>query len=113
MPTAILGDTSLFIVRRTREEDIFYAVHTYNPVRLVYPIHNTINFLLLAKITIQLNLILQLNKKLHCISSLGVQWICNNYAPSRVISFNMVHAFIDIAAHKKRGHISSDLLSTG
>ena len=27
MPTAILGDTSLFIVRSTREEDIFYAVH--------------------------------------------------------------------------------------
>ena len=41
----------------------------------------------------------------------GLQKICNNYAPSRVISFNMVHVFKALQLVKSRGHISRDLLS--
>jgi hypothetical protein len=41
----------------------------------------------------------------------SLQKICNNYAPSRVISFNMVHVFKALQLVKSRGHISRDLLS--
>ena len=41
----------------------------------------------------------------------SLQKICNNYAPSRVISFNMVHVFKALQLIKSRGHISRDLLS--
>jgi hypothetical protein len=41
----------------------------------------------------------------------SLQKICNNYAPSRVISFNMVHVFKAWQLVKSRGHISRDLLS--
>jgi predicted transcriptional regulator len=41
----------------------------------------------------------------------SLQEICNNYAPSRVISFNMVHVFKALQLVKSRGHISRDLLS--
>lgn len=41
----------------------------------------------------------------------NLQKICNNYAPSRVISFNMVHVFKALQLIKSRGHISRDLLS--
>jgi len=37
--------------------------------------------------------------------------ICSNYAPSRVISFNMVHVFKTLQLIKSRGHISRDILS--
>ena len=41
----------------------------------------------------------------------SLQKICKNYAPSRVISFNMVHVFKALQLVKSRGHISRDLLS--
>ena len=41
----------------------------------------------------------------------SLQKVCNNYAPSRVISFNMVHVFKALQLVKSRGHISRDLLS--
>jgi predicted transcriptional regulator len=41
----------------------------------------------------------------------SLQKLCNNYAPSRVISFNMVHVFKALQLIKSRGHISRDLLS--
>jgi predicted transcriptional regulator len=41
----------------------------------------------------------------------SLQRICSNYAPSRVISFNMVHVFKTLQLIKSRGHISRDLLS--
>lgn len=41
----------------------------------------------------------------------SLQKICNNYAPSRVISFNIVHVFKALQLVKSRGHISRDLLS--
>lgn len=41
----------------------------------------------------------------------SLQKICKNYAPSRVISFNMVHVFKALQLIKSRGHISRDLLS--
>jgi hypothetical protein len=41
----------------------------------------------------------------------SLQKICNNYAPSRGISFNMVHVFKALQLVKSRGHISRDLLS--
>jgi hypothetical protein len=41
----------------------------------------------------------------------SLQKICNNYAPSRVISFNMVHVFKALQLVKSRGHISRDFLS--
>ena len=36
--------------------------------------------------------------------------ICGNYAPSRIISFNMVHVFKTLQLIKRRGHVSRDLL---
>ena len=41
----------------------------------------------------------------------SLQRICSNYAPSRVISFNMVHVFKTLQLIKSRGHISRDILS--
>ncbi len=41
----------------------------------------------------------------------SLQKICSNYAPSRVISFNMVHVFKALQLVKSRGHISRDFLS--
>lgn len=41
----------------------------------------------------------------------SLQRICSNYAPSRVISFNMVHVFKTLQLIKNRGHISRDILS--
>src|ERR671911_258297 len=41
----------------------------------------------------------------------SLQRICSNYAPSRIISFNMVHVFKTLQLIKNRGHISRDLLS--
>lgn len=41
----------------------------------------------------------------------SLQRICSNYAPSRIISFNMVHVFKTLQLIKKRGHISRGLLS--
>jgi hypothetical protein len=41
----------------------------------------------------------------------SLQKICSNYAPSRVISFNIVHVFKTLQLIKNRGHISRDLLS--
>ena len=37
--------------------------------------------------------------------------ICSNYAPSRVISFNIVYVFNMLQLIKRRGHVSRDLLS--
>ena len=36
--------------------------------------------------------------------------ICGNYAPSRIISFNMVHVFKTLQLIKRKGHVSRDLL---
>src|ERR671925_1162860 len=41
----------------------------------------------------------------------SLQRICSNYAPSRVISFNMVHVFKTLQLIRSRGHISRDILS--
>jgi hypothetical protein len=41
----------------------------------------------------------------------SLQKICSNYAPSRVISFNMVHVFKTLQLIKSNGHISRDILS--
>ena len=41
----------------------------------------------------------------------SLQKICSNHAPSRVISFNMVHVFKTLQLIKSRGHISRDILS--
>ena len=41
----------------------------------------------------------------------SLQRICSNYAPNRVISFNMVHVFKTLQLIKVKGHVSRDLLS--
>jgi hypothetical protein len=41
----------------------------------------------------------------------SLQRICSNYAPSRVISFNMVHVFKTLQLIRSKGHISRDILS--
>jgi hypothetical protein len=41
----------------------------------------------------------------------SLQRICSNYAPSRVISFNMMHVFKTLQLIKIRGHTSRNLLS--
>jgi hypothetical protein len=41
----------------------------------------------------------------------SLQKICSNYAPSRVISFNIVHIFNTLQLIERRGHVSRDLLS--
>jgi predicted transcriptional regulator len=41
----------------------------------------------------------------------SLQKICSNYAPSRVISFNIVHVFKTLQLIKGKGHVSRDLLS--
>ncbi|CAN5235207.1 hypothetical protein BH18THE2_BH18THE2_37680 [soil metagenome] len=41
----------------------------------------------------------------------SLEKMCSNYAPSRIISFNMVHVFKTLQLIKRRGHVSRDLLS--